>query len=118
MDTFRREAGTRKLRGQRHCEASRVSCAKQLLRIGRRLSFFKSRLEGVWTSERSATDFQSSATFSKIALPFRFSFPDWHKSPFNFPPSDLNHFSKNSSTALLALAASASESTDAIFSLV
>src|SRR5207249_3913474 len=78
VNARRREARPRKLRGQCHREAPGVGSADQLLRVGRRLAFFKSGFERIRPVKGAAAHSQPPAAFGEIALPFRFCLPCWH----------------------------------------
>src|SRR6266853_1283934 len=67
----RRELSTRQLRCQRHRETPGVRCAKQLLRVRRRLAVLETRSDRIWDVERSATDREPSASVEQISFPFR-----------------------------------------------
>src|SRR6266850_921561 len=84
MDARWRDSPPRELRGQRHREAPGVSRADQLFRVGGRLAFLKSGLKRIRAVKRATGQFQPSAAFGQIALPFCFRFPCWHKDSCRF----------------------------------
>jgi hypothetical protein len=69
MDAFNGDARFRQLKRERHREASRMSCAEQLLRVGA-LALTHARPEVVWTVKRTAPKPHMAGAMSQVSTPF------------------------------------------------